>query len=185
MAERAFDLRGIKETVRGLEQFDKDAVKAFNRAINSELKKLHIEAVDLVVKASSHGEGTPLSGWRATAANKPHKGVRGGAGWPAWNAAEVIAGISHTRAEGKVWRDYTTSAGALINDSAAGRIFELAGKKTPGNKLDTQLRKAGYGKPRRLVWKVVWENRERVKRNIYDALEEAKKTLQQHLDSQK
>jgi hypothetical protein len=73
----------------------------------------------------------------------------------------------------------------LINDSAAGRIFELAGKKTPGNKLDTQLRKAGYGKPRRLVWKVVWENRERVKRNIYDALEEAKKTLQQHLDSQK
>ena len=185
MAQPTFELRGIQQTIRSLEQFDKNAVKAFNRTINDELKKMKFETVQEVIKASGFDgkrQGTPLSGWRATDASKP-TGSRGGKGWPYWNAAEVIAGISTSRAQGKVWRDYTTSVGSLINASAAGSIFELVGKVTKNN-LDDQLQKAGYGKPRRLVWKVVWENRDRVQRNIVAALEEAKKTLQKHLDSQ-
>jgi hypothetical protein len=55
--------------------------------------------------------------------------TRGGAGWPAWDQSIIKAGISSTKAEGKVRRDYTTSAGALINRSAAGVIYELAGRK--------------------------------------------------------
>jgi hypothetical protein len=170
---------GVKETIRDLKQFDKDAVREFNTVLNSELRSAKNEAQQSVT------QDPPLSGWNTQPARNPR--TRGGAGWPAWDQSIIRAGISSTRAEGKVRGDYTTSLGALKNRSAAGVIYEVAGRKnkTGGKKgfISNLSRRDTQFMPSRLVWNVVDKNRNRISKNIYDALEKAKSKLQLRLDS--
>lgn len=79
----------------------------------------------------------------------------------------------------------------MLNKSAAGAIFEVAGRKSKGSADRTQgaqfLRNlsARFGKASRLIWSVVDKDRARIERNVNAALEEAKKTLNSHLNQQK
>lgn len=174
-------LTGVKETRQALLQFDKDAVKAFDKVINSELKNAKTDAQGFVKSEP------PLSGWNTQPARNPR--TRGGAGWPQWDQSIIRAGITTTKAEGKVKRDYTTSAAALKNRSAAGVIYELAGRKNKSSGrngfISNLSRKDSPFMPSRLVWNVVDKNRERVSKTIYDALEKAKATLQRNLNTRK
>lgn len=191
MADEVIVLTGIKETLDALKEFDKDAVKRFNKVINTELGIAETSARTIVLRVNNtHDTGTPMSGWRQNNATKPTS-TRGGAGWPGWNSAEVASGIVKSKAQGKARGDYTTSAGALLNKSAAGAIFEIAGRKTKGSADRTSgaqfLRtlSARFGKASRLIWSVVDKDKERIQKNVSDALEEAKRTLNSHLNSQK
>jgi hypothetical protein len=179
MIKNEIVLTGVKETIRDLKQFDKDALREFNKVINSELRSAKIEAQQSVTQEP------PLSGWNTKPARNPR--TRGGAGWPAWDQSIIRAGISSSRAEGKVRGDYTTSVGALKNRSAAGVIYEVAGRKnkTGGKKgfISNLSRRDTQFMPSRLVWNVVDKNRNRISKNIYDALEKAKSKLQTRLNS--
>lgn len=191
MAEEVIVLTGIKETLDALKEFDKDAVKRFNKVINTELGLAETSARTMVSRINnSHGTGTPMSGWRQNNATKPTS-TRGGAGWPGFNSGEVAAGITKSKAQGRVRGDYTTSAGALRNNSAAGAIFEVAGRKTKGDSARTSSSQflrtlsARFGRASRLIWTVVDKDKARIEKNVSDALEEAKRTLNSHLNSQK
>lgn len=176
MSENVIVLTGIKETVRDLQQFDKDAVKQFNKLVNSELNNAKKEAQGFVKSEP------PLSGWNTQPARNPR--TRGGAGWPAWDQSVVKAGISVTKAERKVRRDYTTNAGALKNRSAAGVIYELAGRENKqGNFIKNIEGKVGSAS--RLVWKAVDKNRPRIEQNVSKALDELKAKLQQNLNKRR
>jgi hypothetical protein len=177
MSENAIVLTGLKETLKALGDFDKDAVKAFNKVINRELSSVKKEAQGFVEAKP------PLSGWATQPARNPRS--RGGAGWPAWDQSIIKAGISTSKAEGKVRRDYTTSAGAIKNRSAQGVIYELAGRRSRGNGTFIKNLEGNVGDASRLVWKAVDNNRDKVQKNISDALQEAKRTLQQNLDKEK
>ena len=175
-----FELIGLEQTLTSLKEFDKQANLEFRRVINSELDRIKAEALMLVPEL-------PLRNWNTQPAKHPHKDVRGGAGWPAWNPAKVRAGITVTKAEGKAWSsDYTTNAGALKNSDAAGMIFELAGFRpqagTPEGEVMKRVLTNRYGKGRRLVFRAVLRNREVTQKKIYDALEVAKGKLQIALD---
>jgi len=166
-------LVGVKETIRDLGEFDKDAVKEFNKVINSELRMAKKEAQGFVAGSP------PLSGWNTQPARKPR--TRGGAGWPAWDQSIIKSGISTSKAEGKVRADYTTSAGALKNTSAAGVIYEVAGRKNKsGNFISNLERKEGNAS--RLVWRAVDMHKDRILNNVSKALDDAKAKLQKHLD---
>lgn len=185
MANDVIVLTGIKETLDALKEFDKDAVKRFNKVINTELAGAQRDAKNLI------SEQPPMSGWRKADAAKPTK-TRGGAGWPGWNAGEIQSKITKTRAEGKVRKgDFTTSAGALLNKSAAGAIFEVAGRKTRagygGGSSQQFLRTLGnrFGKASRVVWRVVDKDRARIEENVARALEQAKADLQKHLNKER
>lgn len=191
MAEEVIVLTGVKETLDALKEFDKDAVKRFNKVINAELSSAETSARVIVSRINnSKGTGTPMSGWRQNNASKPSS-IRGGAGWPGFNPAEVAAGIVKSKAQGRTRGDYTTSAGALRNNSAAGAIFEVAGRKTKGSADRTSgaqfLRtlSARFGKASRAIWSVVDKDRERIQKNVADALDEAKKELDKHLNQQR
>lgn len=191
MAEEVIVLSGVKETLDALKEFDKDAVKRFNKVINSELSSAETSARVIVSRINnSKGTGTPMSGWRQNNASKPSS-TRGGAGWPGFNPAEVAAGIVKSKAQGRVRGDYTTSAGALRNNSAAGAIFEVAGRKTKGDSARTSSSQflrtlsARFGKASRAIWSVVDKDAERIQRNVADALDEAKKELNTHLNQQR
>ena len=187
MADDVIVLTGIKETLDALKEFDKDAVKRFNKVINTELAGAQKDAKNLI------SEDPPMSGWRKA---DPIKGkTRGGAGWPGWNAGEIKSKITKTRAEGKVRKgDFTTSAGALLNKSAAGAIFEVAGRKASGTKrmfaTDSGgqfLRTLGnrFGKASRVVWRVVDKDKAKIQANVDRALEEAKAQLQRELNRER
>lgn len=183
MADDVIVLTGIKETIADLKEFDKDAVKRFNKVINTELAGAQRDARNLI------SEEPPMSGWRKFDAAKGK--TRGGAGWPGWNAGEIKSKITKTKAQGKVRGDYTTSAGALLNKSAAGSIFEVAGKKTKpgfgGGSSAQFLRTLGnrFGQASRVVWRVVDKDRARIEENVARALEQAKADLQRHLNRER
>jgi hypothetical protein len=187
MADDVIVLTGIKETIDALKEFDKDAVKRFNKVINTELAGAQRDARNIIQ------DEPPMSGWRKEDAAKGR--VRGGKGWPGWNAGEIKSKITKTKAEGKVRKgDYTTSAGALLNKSAAGSIFEVAGRVASGTKRMTAQSSSGqflrtignrFGKASRVVWRVVDKDRSRIEANVNRALEQAKIDLQNHLNRER
>ena len=177
MSENAIVLTGLKETLKALNDFDKDAVKAFNKVVNKELSSVKKEAQGFVEAKP------PLSGWNTQPARNPR--TRNGAGWPAWDQSIIKSGISTSKAEGKVRKDYTTSAGAIKNKSAAGVIYELAGRRTRGNGTFIKNLEGNVGTASRLIWKAVDNSRGKVEKNISDALDQAKATLQRNLDKEK
>lgn len=183
MTEQVIVLTGIKETIASLKEFDKDAVKRFNKVINNELSGAQRDARNIIQ------DSPPMSGWRKADAAKGR--VRGGKGWPGWNAGEIKSKITKTKAQGKVRGDYTTSAGALLNKSAAGSIFEVAGRKTNAgfgtSSSDQFLRTLGnrFGKASRVVWRVVDKDKAKIEANVNRALEEAKAILQRHLNKER
>ena len=185
MADEVIVLTGIKETIDALKAFDKDAVKRFNKVINTELAGAQRDARNIIQ------DEPPMSGWSKSDAAKPRKTTRGGAGWPGWNAGEIKSKITKTKAQGKVRGDYTTSAGALLNKSAAGAIFETAGRKSKagfgGGSSQQFLRTIGnrFGKASRVVWRVVDKDRARIEENVARALEQAKADLQKHLNKER
>ena len=189
--QSAIILTGVRETIEALKAFDKDAVKRFNKVINTELAGAERDARDLVTKAGVSRTGTPMSGWRPNDAANPRKSTRGGAGWPGWNTGVIQQGIRKTKAEGKRRGDYTTSAGALLNKSAAGAIFEVAGRKTKATAARTGsaqfLRTLGnrFGKASRIVWRVVDKDKAKIEANVARALEEAKALVQKHLNRER
>lgn len=192
MAEReVIVLTGIKETIDALKEFDKDAVKRFNKVINSELSSAETSARSIVAGINnSQGTGTPMSGWRQSNSTRPSS-TRGGAGWVGWKPAEVAAGIVKSKAQGRVSGNYTTSAGKLINKSAAGAIFEVAGRNTKATAARTSsaqfLRTLGnrFGRASRLIWSVVDKDGDRIQRNVAKALDDAKADLQRALNKEK
>jgi hypothetical protein len=178
MSNDVIVLTGVKETLAALKKFDKDAVKEFNKVINSELRKAKQDAQGFVASKP------PLSGWNTQPARNPRS--RGGAGWPAWDQSIIKSGISTSKAERKVSKDYTTSAGALKNRSAQGAIYELAGRKNKSagkNRFISNLEKQD-GNASRLIWKSVDKNKDRIVKNVFDALEKAKATLKQNLNKE-
>jgi len=175
MSQDVIVLTGVKETLNALKQFDKDAVKEFNKVINSELRGAKKDAQGFV------SAKPPLSGWNTQPARNPRS--RGGAGWPAWDQSIIRSGITSSKAEGKVNRaqGYTTSAGALRNKSAAGAIYELAGRKARGTGTFISNLENKEGNASRLIWKSVDKNKDRIIRNVFNALEDAKRALQRNL----
>jgi hypothetical protein len=175
MSKDAIVLTGVKETLKALEKFDKDAVKSFNKVINSELRSAKQDAQGFV-KADA-----PLSGWSTQPARNPR--TRNGAGWPAWDQSVIKAGITSSKAEGKVSRSkgYTTSAGALKNRSAAGIIYELAGRSSRGTGTFISNLEKKDSQASRLVWKSVDKNKDRIVNNVEKAFNDVKSNLQKNL----
>jgi hypothetical protein len=191
MADEIIVLTGIKETLDALKQFDKKAVSNFNKVINDSLRTAERDAHGIVRGITNGKTDTPMSGWRSYDAANPTS-TRGGAGWPGWNSGVVIAGIRKTKAQGKVRGDYTTSAGALINKSAAGAIFEVAGrnegKNATGRSSGSQFMRtlsARFKPASRLIWRVVDKDRPKIQGDVKRALDEAKKELQSHLNRER
>jgi len=176
MSKDAIVLTGVKETLKALESFDKQAVKEFTKVINSELSIAKKDAQGFVAGAP------PLSGWNTQPPKKPR--TRGGAGWPAWDQSVIKSGISVTKAEGKVRKDYTTSSGALKNKSAAGAIYELAGRKNRSGNFISNLEKED-SQASRLIWKSVDKNKDRIIKNVFSAFQDVKSKLQKNLDKER
>lgn len=177
---------GLEKTIEALKKFDKDALKRFNKVINTELIQAERDARQIVNFVGNDVSAAPMRGWVMTyGPTRPKTTSRGGAGFPPWVPANVKSGIQKSRAQGRVRKDYTTSAGALVNKSPAGAIFEVAGRRSRGNgrrgqSFIRQLER--WGKGSRLVWRIVDRDRDKIVQAVRKAQEEANAYLQKRLD---
>jgi hypothetical protein len=97
----------------------------------------------------------------------------------------IKQGIRKSRVQGKVRPDYTTSAGAVINKSPAGVIFEVAGRRSRGKGIRGQQfvrNLQQWGRASRLVWRIVDRDRDKVVQAVVKAQREANEMLQKRLD---
>ena len=116
---RSAQITGLEETVRGLQQWDKDALKLMNKEIYQVMKKIQVDARQLMP------ETTPLSKWGMT----PKEDSK-------WGRLQFVAKDARMGLKTKIERQrrkgtWTSKAYLMINADPAGAIYETAGRKNP------------------------------------------------------
>lgn len=133
-------VKGIQPTLRELAAVDKK--------LAAELRKQLYQAVQPVAnKAKELVPDPALSGW--TKSDWPRQGVR----WDTVKVRKSIRIAARTRSQRK---SVTSNWIGIINNDAAGAIYELAGRRNANNPLDKALRNKGLGGASRLVWRA-WD----------------------------
>ena len=88
-------LTGIKETLDALKEFDKKAVRRFNKVVNTELTTAERAAHDLVDKIQSRTTNTPMRNWKPYDVSNGKS--RGGKGWPGFDKSVIKQNIKKSR----------------------------------------------------------------------------------------
>lgn len=177
---------GLEKTIKALKDYDKGALRRFNKVINNQLAEVERDSRRIIDFVGNDVSSAPMRGWVTTYGPvRPKTTTRGGAGFPPWVPGNIKAGIRKSRAQGRIRPDYTTSAGAVINKSPAGVIFEVAGRRSSGKGIRGQqfvrnLRQ--WGRASRLVWRIVDRDRQKVVDAVVKAQREANEMLQKRLD---
>jgi hypothetical protein len=111
-------IEGVKETRKAIRQFAPD----LNKELNTELKR----ALSPIVKKARGfvPSDSPMSGWAARSFSE--------ASFPFFNAGIIKSGIGFTTKPGKTTRSGFTSNARIFNKSAAGAIYETAGRANNG-----------------------------------------------------
>jgi len=104
---------GLKETLRALDQMDK-------RTRKETRKELYEAAVQVQQLAQTYVDPQGLSGW---------KRWKGG-----YQPARIAAGIRLTRITGRFGNYKDRNMIAVVNSTAAGAIWEVAGRKSNGRR---------------------------------------------------
>lgn len=172
-------VEGLDEAIAYLKQFDKDTLKALNKELYAEMKKLVQET------RQDAPTQTPLGNW------KPYEG--GASRWGnaiAFQPRKVRMGVRNKIGPVRNKANNTQErAYFLLEQDPAGAVYETAGRKTPGRtpqgrafirNLEAKSGITVIGKQGRLIWKNVIENRDEVTANLagvvrkYEAIINAK-----------
>jgi hypothetical protein len=174
-------VEGLDEAIAYLKQFDKDTLKALNKELYVEMKKLVQETrQDAPTETplrnwKPYESNTSVTRWQTVLAFQPRK-VRMG--------VRTKIGPVRNKANNTQERAYF-----LLEQDPAGAVYETAGRKTPGRtpqgrafirNLEAKSGITVIGKQGRLIWKNVIENRDEVTVNLagvvrkYEAIINAK-----------
>lgn len=163
---------GTKETRAALRKFAPDVLKSMDKEISSVVSNLTTAA------KAELPETPPMKGWRTEYKTARKKAVYGMGdysfkrdkflgmtstrGWPAWESGEIHRGIKRRQGRRRKTGYRYSGLIALVNSSAAGSIFEIAGRKNearPGTKgwyfIDKLNRTFGHAS--RVVWRAIDE----------------------------
>lgn len=146
------EIKGIRNTLDVLKQLDKDVSKEVTKGLRDSANELRDEARGLVKG------GQPLSGW---------KNWRGG-----YDSASIVSGIKTTTAKRRAKGTVVSNTMGVQNTSAAGVIWELAGRKTNGASPQFGINpKTGhsYGNGRGFVAKIRSASGKSASRLVWDA----------------
>lgn len=163
-------LKGATELRKALKQFAPDLGKATTKEIGAILKPITNEARGFVTSNLSTKAPAPLSGWYKSEHNR---------GRYAFNIAEVKRGITYKTTPTKPNSNGFVSLASIWNKSAAGAVYETAGRKTIGGNFTPRLvpltnSPAGKG---RMIYKAWENNKGQATAAVVRAIEEAAKKL--------
>ena len=133
-------LKGAVELRKALRQFAPDLAKETQKEIGGALKPITTKARGFIPS------NAPLSGW-----GMPSKGS-----WERlqWSSSEAKRGIGYKATPSKPNRSGFRSLARIVNSSAAGALYETAGRKNP------------QGREQAPVYKVLLEGHENFGKNI-------------------
>ena len=109
---------GIDDVLKGLTFIDKDMRERIRAAIDPLMRNVATKAKGYVA-----ANGAVLSGW-----SKPVTGAVNYRPFPKYDAATVKAGIGYNPGENKTFKNGFKVSNYVYNVSAAGRIYETAGR---------------------------------------------------------
>jgi len=160
--QQEISVENVSETLQILRSFDKETLKAVNKEIYQEVKPLVGQGRALVPDMA------PMSGWA-----KPNSGEWGTR--LLWDTRKVKMGI---RTQIKPMKQRGTNVRErtlfLVQANPAGVVYEWAGRKTKGQRLQGQQfvrnieDRSGItviGKQSRIIWGVVLDNRKKITAN--------------------
>jgi len=115
----AVEVKGVAELRKALRKFEPNLAKELSAEIRRELAPIAREARGYIPSSS------PMSGW----AERPN----GSARYP-FNSADMKSGIGFKSTGSKPNRRGFKSQAQIFNKSAAGAVYETAGRKNPQGK---------------------------------------------------
>jgi len=111
------EIRGNADFRKALRRFTPDLEKALKKELKAALIPVVRQAKGFVPAES------PMRGWAGRSFNEGK--------FPTYNAATVIGGITYKTTPGKINENGFSSMASIQNKSAAGAIFEGAGRANP------------------------------------------------------
>lgn len=159
-------VKNAKETMAALKQFDPDAEKALRKRINKAARSIVRDA------RSGMPAGKALRKWGTWTQNGRDLSYNG-------NASRIRTTRANMRRRGEAISNYI----GVVNPTAGGAIFELAGRGNPDQSFLAALQSGGYGMSRKQgtsrpgVFKAFDDNEGAAVAEIEDALKEAEKRL--------
>ena len=153
-------VKGALELRKALRQFSPDLGKETTREIAAVLKPI-------TAQARGFAPAVPLSGWM----KRPNSTGR----FPQYDAAQVKRGIGYKATPSKPNRRGFVALAQINNKTAAGAIYETAGRKTIGGNFVPHLppltdSPAGKG---RMIYKAWEENQGKATAAVLKAIETA------------
>lgn len=157
------EIEGVKETLRTLRKLDPEMRKEFNRNARTVAKP----AVD-----AAKGKYTrlPLSGFRRRWT------VRGRELSPK-TIGRFRSGVTFKIDTSKKRESVFT----VRQVNALAEIYDMAGRRTPGNQLDRSLTIAGWGSPSRVMWPAVESKARDIQAAIAELVDAANETINREL----
>lgn len=122
------EIVGVKDVLKGLEFMDEDMRNRIRIAIDPLMRGVSNKAKGYVA-----ANGEVLSGW-----SKPINPTINYKPFPKYDAATVKAGIGYNPGENKTFKNGFKVSNYVYNVSAAGRIYETAGRNNPQGRAPFQ-----------------------------------------------
>ena len=139
------ELKGVKETIKALRKFDPELLKEMNKEIRAVMVPLRDKARGYAPSPQPDN----LYGWSKNATKprvQPQFNTTGRVRlFPLYDHAEVVKGIYYSQAPSKRNKNGWRALYFVANRSAAGSIYETAGRKNSGGDPNSKSNNPGAG----------------------------------------
>ena len=145
------DVKGVKETIKALRKFDPELLKEMNSEIKSVMVPLRDKARGYApspVPGNLYGWNENTVGKKITAKNSAFRTFNTEGRlrlFPLYDYETVKKGIYYSQAPSKRNRNGWRALYFVANRSAAGAIYETAGRKNPGGDPNSKSNNPGAG----------------------------------------
>jgi hypothetical protein len=145
------DVKGVKETIKALRKFDPELLKEMNSEIKSVMVPLRDKARGYApspVPGNLYGWNENTIGKKITAKNSAFRTFNTEGRlrlFPLYDYETVKKGIYYSQAPSKRNKNGWRALYFVANRSAAGAIYETAGRKNPGGDPNSKSNNPGAG----------------------------------------
>jgi hypothetical protein len=167
------EIKGLRQALDTLREIDPVLYRQGQKMLRKDAKPL-VDAARANVPRQS-----PLSGWKAGSGGATERS--GQSRFPAWETGaqrKINLRVRRERVRGMGGRRILVR---VVQGSAAGSVFDMAGRKNRGNPIDVSLRSAGFGSASRSMWPAADANLATVEKSVRASVEAMERYINDQL----